>query len=215
MPSASEVDAVTVDAFRTLVALADPVPALAAALARHGHERSPVETRRAFEAEVAYYLPKAHEGRDRQSLRVLRTECARVFLETADVPIEPAAFVDDFVGSLRFEPLEGAEVALRLLRSAGLALACVANWDVSLAEYLERTGLGLYFDVVVSGAEAGAQKPDPRIFRRALAELGVEPERALHVGDDEVDREGALAAGLAYEPVPLATLPARLGIDPP
>lgn len=215
MPSASKLDAVTVDAFRTLVELADPVPALGRALARHGHERETGTVRQAFATEVAYYLPRAHEGRDPESLLALRTECARVFLETADAPVEPPDFVEDFVGALEFRALPGAEEALRRLRAAGFALACVANWDVSLAEYLGRAGLRHHFDVVVSAAEAGAQKPDPRVFRLALDRLGVAPGRALHVGDDDVDRDGAHAAGLAFEPVPLATLPERLGLGAP
>ncbi|HEY7198159.1 MAG TPA: HAD-IA family hydrolase [Gaiellaceae bacterium] len=215
MPSASELDAVTVDAFRTLVDLSDPVPALAAALRARGEERSDDAVRQAFQTEVAYYLPRAHTGRDEASLLALRTECARVFLTAAAAPVDPVEFVPDFVGSLEFRVLPGGAEALDRLRSAGLALACVANWDSSLGEYLGRAGVADRFDAVVSSAEAEALKPDPRIFRLALERLGVPPERALHVGDDEVDREGAAAAGMSFEPVPLETLPARLGIGAP
>lgn len=211
----SDVDAVTVDAFRTLVDLVDPVPELSEALRRHDRVRDPELVRRAFHAEVAFYVPRAHTGRDAASLLGLRTECTRVFLTAAEAPIDPVAFVDDFVGALEFSVLSGGANALDRLRSAGFALACVANWDISLAEYLERAGVGHRFDVVVSAAEAGALKPDPRIFRLALERLGVAPERAVHIGDDDVDRAGARAAGLRFEPVPLETLPARLGIDGP
>jgi HAD superfamily hydrolase (TIGR01509 family) len=211
----SELDAITVDAFRTLVDLADPVPALAAALLRRGNARDRDAVRSAFRAEVAYYIPRAHEGRDQETLLALRTECARVFLENADAPIEPADFVEDFVRALEFHTLPGGAETLGRLASAGIALACVANWDISLATYLERAGVAHRFDTIVSAAEAGAQKPDPRIFLLALERLKVTPERALHVGDDAVDREGASAAGLAFEPAPLETLPARLGLGPP
>lgn len=215
MPSAEALDAVTVDAFGTLLELTDPTSALAAALERHGQRREPKVVRRAFEAEVAYYVPRAHTGRDAESLHALRTECAGVLLEAAEAPIEPSGFVEDFVGSLEFLPLQGAAKTLDRLRSAGLALACVANWDVSLAEFLERADLAHRFDVVVSAAEAGAQKPDPRIFEVALERLGVTPRRTLHIGDHDVDRAGAAAAGLAFEPTPLVTLPPRLGLPSP
>jgi putative hydrolase of the HAD superfamily len=215
MPSLRPLDAITVDAFRTLVDLSDPVPALDDALGRRGKKRDHEVVRAAFHAEVAYYVPRAHEGRDPESLLALRTECARVFLEAAGAPIEPAEFVEDFVGALEFHPLPGAVATLDRLASAGLALACVANWDVSLGEYLERAGVAHRFDAIVSAADAGAQKPDPRIFLVALERLGVAPRRTLHVGDHEVDRQGASAAGLAFEPAPLATLPARLGLPPP
>jgi putative hydrolase of the HAD superfamily len=215
MPSLNTIDAITVDAFRTLVDLSDPVPALAEALGRRGETRDREVVRAAFHAEVAYYIPRAHEGRDPERLLALRTECAQVFLEAAGAPIEPAAFVEDFIGALEFHPLPGAAEALDRLASAGLSLACVANWDVSLADYLERAGVAHRFEVIISAAEAGAQKPDPRVFLVALDRLEVAPERALHVGDDDVDRQGASASGLAFEPAPLATLPARLGLPPP
>jgi putative hydrolase of the HAD superfamily len=210
----SDLDAITVDAFRTLVDLADPVPTLAGALRQHGEERDHDVVRAAFRAEVAHYIPRAHEGRDPESLLALRTECARVFLENAGASTDPAEFVEDFIGALEFHPLPGAVKALDHLASAGLALACVANWDISLVDYLERAGVAHRFDALVSAAEAGAQKPDPRIFRVALERLGVPPERALHVGDDDADRKGASAAGLAFELAPLETLPARLGLGP-
>jgi putative hydrolase of the HAD superfamily len=42
------------------------------------------------------------------------------------------------------------------------------------------------------------EKPDPRIFRRALERLGAEPSEALHVGDSpEHDLAGARAVGIA------------------
>jgi putative hydrolase of the HAD superfamily len=34
----------------------------------------------------------------------------------------------------------------------------------------------------------------------------------LHVGDEDADRGGAAAAGLAFAPPPVATLPERLGL---
>jgi phosphoglycolate phosphatase-like HAD superfamily hydrolase len=34
----------------------------------------------------------------------------------------------------------------------------------------------------------------------------------VHVGDGEADAAGARAAGVAFEPVPLATIPDRLGV---
>jgi putative hydrolase of the HAD superfamily len=43
----------------------------------------------------------------------------------------------------------------------------------------------------------GVEKPDPRIFEIALAELGIGPEQAVYVGDTcFFDVAGARAAGL-------------------
>jgi hypothetical protein len=78
-----DVEAVTIDAFGTLVGLRDPLPLLRAALAERGVERSLGEVRRAFETEAAYYVPRSHEGRDEATLALLRRDCASVFLEAA------------------------------------------------------------------------------------------------------------------------------------
>jgi putative hydrolase of the HAD superfamily len=212
MPSAEHVDAVTVDVFGTLVELREPYDRLGDALAQRGVERSRGDVARAFAAEVAYYLPRAHEGRDEETLRRLRRDCAGVFLGEVGADLDPAEFAPAFVGALEFHVLPGTRGALEHLRAAGLTLACVGNWDVSLPEHLKSVGLAGFFAAVVSSADAGAPKPDPRPFRLALARVEIEPDRALHVGDSDADRDGAVAAGLAFEPAPLATLPGRLGL---
>ena len=46
-------------------------------------------------------------------------------------------------------------------------------------------------------SQVGATKPAPAIFARALAWHGIDPSRALHVGDSPgEDGDGAVAAGL-------------------
>jgi HAD superfamily hydrolase (TIGR01509 family) len=210
--AASDLDAVTVDANGTAVELDDPTDRLRGALAARGVERERDVVAAAFRAEVAYYLPRTLEGSDEASLADLLRRCTAVFLEHAGAGLEPESFAQAFADSIRFRPMPGAVEALERLRSAGLALACVSNWDATLASQLDRAGLGGCFATVVSSAEAGAAKPDPRVFAVALERLGVEPERALHIGDTEADENGAGAAGLAFEPVPLATLPGRLGL---
>ena len=53
-----------------------------------------------------------------------------------------------------------------------MKLVAASNWDVSLHEQLERTGLTPLLDGALSSAEVGAPKPDPEIFTRALALAG-------------------------------------------
>jgi HAD superfamily hydrolase (TIGR01509 family) len=205
-----DVEAVTIDAYGTLVELHDPVQLLRAALHRHGVERGEEAVADAFAAEVAYYVPRSHEGRDEATLALLRRDCAAVFLEAAGADIDPESFAADFVASLRFRPAPGAVEACRRLRAAGLQLAVVSNWDVGLHEHLAALGLDELVDVVVTSAEAGAPKPAPRIWELALARLGVEPGRAVHVGDADADAEGARAAGLRFEPSPLPAAAGRI-----
>jgi putative hydrolase of the HAD superfamily len=200
----TDLDAVTVDGYGTLLELPDPAGALVDALADVGVTRSREEVAAAFAAEARYYRARSHRGRDPKSLAALRLECVGVFLDGLGADLEPQTFVDAFVDSLVFTPVPGAIETLERL-AAHTRLAVVANWDSSLHEHLARLGLDRYFDAVVTSAEAGAAKPDPAIFLAALRRLDVEPARALHVGDEPIDEEGALAAGMRFLPAPLAT----------
>lgn len=92
---------------------------------------------------------------------------------------------------------EDVSEALRALKTAGVRLGVVSNWDASLEGLLRELGLLPYFDDVVASAAVGYRKPNPIIFDLALERMGVAPERALHVGDlPEADGDGASSAGI-------------------
>jgi putative hydrolase of the HAD superfamily len=203
---------VTVDAMGTLVELDEPVARLDRALRERGLERTHDEVAAAFAREIEYYLANKLSARDARELADLRCECARVFLAAAGADLDAGEFAPAFVRAMAFRLLDGVVAALERLRGAGLVLACVSDWDIGLREQLEAVGVDRFFALVMTSAEAGAPKPEPELFTEALSRLGVAPERVVHVGDGEADREGARAAGLAFEPTPLATLPERLGI---
>jgi HAD superfamily hydrolase (TIGR01509 family) len=87
--------------------------------------------------------------------------------------------------------------ALRQLRTLGLRVAVVSNWQHGLRAFCEALGVGAHLDVVVASAEAGVAKPDGRIFAEACRRLTVPPGEVLHVGDSRAeDLEGARGAGL-------------------
>ena len=87
--------------------------------------------------------------------------------------------------------------ALVALRRAGIRLAVVSNWDSRLPRLLERLELAAFFDAIVVSSVEGVEKPDPELFRRALARLGARAEQTLHVGDvAELDGDGARNAGI-------------------
>ena len=199
----ADLDCVTIDAYGTLFALEDPVPVLESGLRRHGVERSPDEIATALKAEIDYYSAHTSEGRDTDSLARLRRDSCALFLSSLAVEINSEEFLPDFAVSLRFRAELGAIEGLRRLRDCGLALAVVSNWDCSLEQRLEETGLLGFFDCVVSAAQVGTSKPDPRIFLYALKQLSAAPARSLHIGDSEGDRAGAAAAGMDFAWAPI------------
>jgi putative hydrolase of the HAD superfamily len=117
--------------------------------------------------------------------------------ELGRLRLSAEALTAALMDSLRFHAFPEVPDALRELRSLGLRLVVVSNWDVSLHERLAETGLDALVDGAVASAELGVAKPDPAIFAHALALAGVSAEEAVHVGDSAVeDVEGARAAGL-------------------
>jgi putative hydrolase of the HAD superfamily len=203
----ADLDAVTIDAFGTLVDLIDPVPALQESLAVRGLDRSPGEVRDALGAELTYYRAHVREGRDLESLASLRVRCTKVFLDALDAELQPEQFAPTYIGSLRFRALARVRESLRSLRARGLELAVVANWDIGLREHLDENGLGQFFSIV----EPLAGKPESAGLARALRALQVEPSRALHIGDEESDETAAAAVGARYLPAPLPAALAQLG----
>lgn len=98
--------------------------------------------------------------------------------------------------------VEGAERALEELREEGYALGIVSNvvfWPGYLTRVvLDRVGLSRFFRVQVYADEEKCLKPSPRIFTKALRELGAEPSESAHVGDSpQEDLAGALASEMA------------------
>jgi putative hydrolase of the HAD superfamily len=193
--------AVLLDAMGTLLRLEDPAPRLRLALERRfGVDVGAAAAAAAVRAEIAFYRANLLRGRDSASLALLRAECAEVMrpvLPDSIGGVPPAELTAALMEALEFAAYPDAAPALRELRAAGCGLVVVSNWDVSLGERLEETGLAPLVDAVVSSAEVGVLKPDPAPFRRALELAGVAAADAWHAGDSvHEDVEGARAAGI-------------------
>jgi len=94
-------------------------------------------------------------------------------------------------------PPYDAPVALRALLGRGLTTGVVSNADGRVATLLTEAELADYFPVILDSHVEGVEKPDPEIFRRALARLNLQADETLYVGDFySVDVVGARRAGL-------------------
>jgi putative hydrolase of the HAD superfamily len=94
--------------------------------------------------------------------------------------------------------MPGAADALAALRARGFRTGVVSNADGRVAALLHAAGLAPHLEAIVDSQLEGVEKPDPEIFCRALARLGVPAARTVYVGDIfAIDVVGARAAGLA------------------
>ncbi len=196
--------ALLIDGLGTLVSLAPPAPALRDELAaRFAIEVSEEQAGRALAAEISFYRAHMALGRDLDSLAALRRRCAEVMRDALPGSerlgaLEIAALTEALLSSLRFDAYPDARPALLRARRAGARVVVVSNWDVSLADVLERVGLAPLLDAVVTSAAVGAAKPSPAIFAHALGLAGVAAQDALHVGDSlDEDVRGAAACGIS------------------
>jgi HAD superfamily hydrolase (TIGR01509 family) len=195
---AADLDAVTLDAHGTILRVVDPLPRLQELLP--GHDPGAIAD--AFRVEGRFYRQHVGTGHDTPSLHRLREDCVGVFNRHLGASLSVAQYID----AIRFELIPGAADSLERLRSLGLSLAVVGNWDFSLHQRLDEAGLTGFFAAVVHAA----RKPDPAGLLLALERLGVHAGRALHVGDEEADAEAARAAGMHFAPAPLAGAVAAL-----
>lgn len=191
---AQPTQAVLLDALGTLLGFEPPAPHLRTELAERFdvHVSEQVATA-AIKAEIAYYRAHLHEGRDTAALADLRRRSAAAMEPV--LGFDPG--VEALLAALRFRAYPDAAPALRALRADGHRLVVVSNWDASLHERLQETGLAPLVDGALASAEVGAAKPDGAIFTAALELTGTAPHETWHVGDSPgADVVGARRAGL-------------------
>jgi putative hydrolase of the HAD superfamily len=85
---------------------------------------------------------------------------------------------------------------LQILQSRGVKVALVSNCIENTPPLLSDLGVSALADPVVLSCEAGCAKPDARIYRRALDQLGVTAGAAVFVDDQPAYCAGATAAGM-------------------
>lgn len=95
-------------------------------------------------------------------------------------------------------PTAGAFEVLEALRKRGMPVGLITNGGVAFQNAkIDRIDLREWLDVVVISEAAGVEKPDPRIFRLALDEIGLSAEETAFVGDHPVnDISGASEMGM-------------------
>ena len=96
-----------------------------------------------------------------------------------------------------WELYEDTVSTLSELAARKIELGIVSNFDSRLYEILIGLGIDRFFDSVTLSSFAGAAKPSPAIFQRALRTHGVAARDALHIGNSlRDDARAAAAAGL-------------------
>ncbi len=175
-------------------------------LAAQGHEFALELVAQAHRPAHELYIRATREGRDFEAsmdlAREFWTEYNLLVLRGLGVEGERLAELGEAVftsawSADAWEAFPDALPALEELRRMGIPMAIVSNFVDTLPSLCRQHGLTEYFDVIVASVDAGAMKPDGRIWDIALRRLGVPARDTWHIGDNYwADVMGARAAGL-------------------
>ena len=131
---------------------------------------------------------------------ILAEESAALGLDVTTAVLEEVAthHLDTWTPHIRHH--DDAAPTLSELKERGLAIGLLSNthWPPSFHErFLARDGLAPLIDARAYASEMARAKPDPSAFRHILDRLGLEPARAVFVGDRPKDDVwGAQQAGM-------------------
>lgn len=105
---------------------------------------------------------------------------------------------------------------LKTLSAAGVRLAILSNGSPRMLDAaVKSAGLDGAFEAVVSVHELGIYKPDPRVYRLACDQLGVEPDEVMFQSSNAWDAVGAKAFGFRVTWINrFSQQPEKLGFAP-
>jgi putative hydrolase of the HAD superfamily len=116
----------------------------------------------------------------------------------------------DWTRGILAAPRHGVVDTLAELRRRGIRAGLITVCSEDVVDVWDETPFADLFDAVVFSCSCGLRKPDARIYRLALDQLGVEPSEALFVGDGANDElAGAERVGMR------SVLVHRPGEEPP
>lgn len=195
------------DAVGTLFEVRGSVGEIYARLARrYGVEVMPEEIQRGFAHQFRAQPPIAFPADTPEAERLaLERAWWRELVRAVFAKHDAFTRFDEYFTEV-FEFFRGAEgwrlydeviPTLAALKTRGLRLGIISNFDSRIDDVLRGLGLDHYFDAVHISSREGAAKPDPAIFRAALTRNAMVPGAALHIGDSlREDAEAAAAVGM-------------------
>ena len=109
------------------------------------------------------------------------------------------AFYEPYYDShcqIRTAPYPGIMDLLKTLKARGIRLAVISNKQEPAVKALAEQHFAGLLELAVGTSASIRCKPDPSAVLAAMAELGVEKEETLYVGDMDVDLNTARNAGI-------------------
>lgn len=143
---------------------------------------------------------------DNEKLKGLsRADSLRQILHLADVQLDETTFhqyMDEknqrylsYISALSSsDALPGVISFIRESRRRGLKIG-LGSASKNARQTIERLGLAADFDVIVDGTNVRRSKPDPEVFLKGAAALGVSPGQAIVFEDAQAGIDAARSGG--------------------
>lgn len=192
-------DAVLFDFDHTLFKFDDSIEWLRVALDRLDRTMEPAEVRALYERIEA---TRAHpdvlaEQRGCQRSPATHQRALASWFSRAGVDGAIAdALYHRLVDPAGWTPYSDVLHTVTALHASGVPMAVVSNVGWDIRPTFEHHGLGQMITTFALSCEHGSEKPETTLFLAACAELGVDPNDALMVGDDPVNDGAAVTVGL-------------------
>lgn len=154
-----------------------------------------------FAKECEKFFGKVEPALTEQNLTIfekrIKSLCTSLEIKVCNCDV---ASIADLIADKWQESIELDQDAIPVLKELkeSKILGLVSNFDHPrhVRRYLSKYGLDCLFDTIVISGEVGVKKPDPDIFKSALAATGLTPGEVIYVGDADMDVEAANAAGM-------------------
>jgi FMN phosphatase YigB (HAD superfamily) len=195
------IQAITFDAYGTLLFVNQPFQRLAQGLRKAGLDVPIESAKEAFLHEAAYYKQHHLEANDFDALSDLRNRCAEIlFSKLAQlgyaIRLPQETKLKVLMDSIKFDIYGDVTPILEWCQKSGIATGVVSNWDCSLPQVLRGLINDYSFQTVVVSACEGIAKSDPALFHKAAEAFSLSPSEVLHVGNEKkADYDSAGQAG--------------------
>lgn len=164
------------------------------------------------EAAMLPHVVEAQIGRDTSAER----HRAATLAWFAEVPalegVTELAYEQVLLGETWY-PYSDTATVLRALAARGVPVGIVSDIPFDLRAIFAENGLAEHVSAYALSYELGLEKPDPRMFLKACADLGADPRRTLMVGDNAPRDGGAVAANLRVYLLPSEPKTGERGLE--
>ncbi len=127
-----------------------------------------------------------------------RESILRLYGLTDPVQIEFGKYsMDEDDNDIQF--FKGVPETLKKLKEKGYMLGIITDTAMPThvkLSWFAQGGFGHVWDSIISSKELGIQKPDPKMYRAALQQLGLTVDQAVFVGHNPEELDGARALGM-------------------